>query len=154
MPSINDFRGIPPITWSFIVVMVIGTIIPGLLLVFLFRPDLFMSIETIKLLLLSMGITLPVWLCNTILAAIIMDKLTSTEKEDQVGFHLQIMGLLGAIFSVPALFLPAIIEMFVDLSPHVAFYIGFGIEIAIVLFGILLIKNDKKSNAKKALNTK
>ena len=134
--------------------MVIGTIIPGLLLVFLFRPDLFMSIETIKLLLLSMGITLPVWLCNTILAAIIMDKLTSTEKEDQVGFHLQIMGLLGAIFSVPVLFLPAIIEMFVDLSPHVAFYIGFGIEIAIVLFGIHLIKNDKKSNAKKALNTK
>jgi predicted membrane protein len=47
MPNVNDFKGIPPITWGFIVSMVIGTIIPGLLLVFLFRQDLFMEVETI-----------------------------------------------------------------------------------------------------------
>ena len=46
MANINDFKGIPPITWSFIVAMMISTIIPGLLLVFLFREDLFMT-ETI-----------------------------------------------------------------------------------------------------------
>ena len=59
MANINDFKGIPPITWSFIVAMMISTIIPGLLLVFLFREDLFMTVETVKLLFLSMGITMP-----------------------------------------------------------------------------------------------
>ena len=28
MANINDFKGIPPLTWTFIVAMVIGSIIP------------------------------------------------------------------------------------------------------------------------------
>lgn len=38
-----------------------------------FQQDLFMGVETIKLMFLSMGITLPVWLCNTIFVAVSLD---------------------------------------------------------------------------------
>ena len=90
MANINDFKGIPPLTWTFIVAMVIGTIIPGLLLVFLFRQDLFMEVETIKLLFLSMGITLPVWLCNTILVSFSLDDGSNNKDDEQVRSYIQI----------------------------------------------------------------
>lgn len=60
MANISDFKGISSITWGFIVFFLISTIIPGILLLFLFREDLFWNIETLKLIMLSMGITMPV----------------------------------------------------------------------------------------------
>lgn len=144
MASINDFKGIPPLTWTFIVAMVIGTIIPGLLLVFLFRQDLFMEVETIKLLFLSMGITLPVWLCNTILVAYSLDDGNNKKGDEQVRNDIQIAGLVGAMFSVPALFIPVIVKMFCDISSEIAFYIGFGIELAIIILFVIIFNKNKK----------
>lgn len=146
MANINDFKGIPPLTWTFIVAMVIGTIIPGLLLVFLFRQDLFMEVETIKLLFLSMGITLPVWLCNTILVSFSLDDGSNNKDDEQVRSYIQIAGLVGAMVSVPALFFPVIVKMFCDISSGLAFYIGFGIELAIIILFVRNIKKDKKRN--------
>lgn len=144
MPNVNDFKGIPPITWGFIVSMVIGTIIPGLLLVFLFRQDLFMEVETIKLLFLSMSITLPVWLCNAILFAVAIDEGDANDNDDQVRTYMQLTGLMGAFFSIPSLFFPALVKMFVDISSDVAFYIGFGIEIVVVILFIVAIRQSRK----------
>ena len=108
MANINDFKGIPPITWSFIVAMMISTIIPGLLLVFLFREDLFMTVETVKLLFLSMGITMPVWLCNTLFFAFAIDEETVNKNDDETRNYLQLTGLIGAFISIPTLFIPAL----------------------------------------------
>jgi hypothetical protein len=148
MANINDFKGIPPITWSFIVAMMISTIIPGLLLVFLFREDLFMTVETVKLLFLSMGITMPVWLCNTLFFAFAIDEETVNKNDDEARNYLQLTGLIGAFISIPTLFIPALVKMFVDISSNIAFYIGLGIEIAIIIAFIVSMNKDKKKSRK------
>ena len=143
MSNLKDFKEIPPITWGFIVTMVVGTIIPGILLVYLFKPDLFLAVETVKLLFLSMGITLPVWLINSFLVAAVAEE--EGDNDEHVKDNLQLTGLVGALLSTPPLFFPALIKMIVDISSDVAFYIGFGIEIIIIcVMVVVAVKKSKK----------
>jgi hypothetical protein len=137
MPTIGEIKQIPPITWSFVVMLSIGTIIPGLLLVFLFREELFTTIETVKLLFLSMGITLPVWFCNTLLTTFAINDGTKGKDNEEDAIHsLQISGMFGAIISVPPLYIPALVCLFYTIPSNIAFYIGFGVEIVIIAFFI------------------
>lgn len=144
MPTIGDFKEIPPITWSFVVMLSIGTIIPGLLLIFLFREDLFISIETVKLLFLSMGISLPVWVCNTLLTAFSLNDGTKRKDDEVDAIHsLQISGMFGAVISVPTLYIPALVCLFHTIPSNIAFYIGFGVEFVIISFFIYSFISNK-----------
>ena len=146
MANISDFKGISSITWGFIVFFLISTIIPGILLLFLFREDLFWNIETLKLIMLSMGITMPVWVCNTFLVTISIEDDNKSNTDDSIKEDMQAEGLFGAIFSIPVLFLPALVKMFIDINSSVAFYIALGIELCIVLLFVVMSRRNKKKN--------
>lgn len=46
--EIRDIKELQPITWSFLVMLILVTILPGLLLIYLFNEELFLHVETVK----------------------------------------------------------------------------------------------------------
>lgn len=138
----DDIKKVDPLTWGFVVMFVLVTIVPGLLLLFIFDKQLFMEIETIKVLFLSISITLPFWALNTFMCLLYDDK---DNKNQTVKNQLQLSGLLGAIFSFIPLYVPVIVILFVDLDYKVAAWIAIGLEILILIFLRLDYTKTKKS---------
>ena len=91
---------------------------------------------------------MPVWLCNTLFFAFAIDEETVNKNDDEARNYLQLTGLIGAFISIPTLFIPALVKMFVDISSNIAFYIGLGIEIAIIIAFIVSMNKDKKKSRK------
>lgn len=140
MANVNDFKGIPSVTWGFLVLFIIGAVLPGVLLVYLFQQELFLEIETIKLLFLSMSITLPVWVFNTFLYGMFRENYgVPTVGEDEMREELQLLGMTGAAFSAPIFYIPSLVKMITDISTNTAFFVAFGIE-AVLLFAMVLPK--------------
>lgn len=73
-----------------------------------------------------------------------------SNTDDSIKEDMQAEGLFGAIFSIPVLFLPALVKLFIDISSNVAFYIALGVELCIILlFIVASIRNKKKKGIKK-----
>lgn len=137
--DISDIKDVHPITWGFVVMLVLVTIVPGLLLVFLFNEQLFMQVETVKLLFLSISITMPLWALNTFVCFF------SEEDEMSVIERLQFNGLLGAFFSFLPLYAPALVKIFADIDYKCAVAIVGGLEVlALFLIVRFILRNRKK----------
>ena len=63
--EIKDLNNLQPITWGLVVMLLLVTIVPGYLLIFLFNEQLFLEVDTVKLLFLSVSFTMPLWSLNT-----------------------------------------------------------------------------------------
>ncbi len=64
--------------------LVVAIICPGILVVYLFSPKIFLSLGAIKLLLLSISITLPVFLLNTSIVGKMMATSQDAKEFDEV----------------------------------------------------------------------
>lgn len=126
--DLKDLNGLQPITWGFIVMLLLVTIVPGYLLIFLFNEQLFLEVDTMKLLFLSVSITMPLWSFNTFVCFF--------NKEDQMSVmeRLQFNGFLGAFFTFLPLYTPALVKLFSDIDIDSAIYIAGGTE----LFSLLV----------------
>jgi len=133
MANVNDFKGIPSVTWGFVVLFIIGAVLPGVLLLFLFKQELFLQIETTKLLFLSTSITLPVWVFNTFLHALFReDNGVSNVGEDEEREEMQFVGMNGVLFSAPIFYIPSLVKMITDISTNTALVLAFVIELVMV----------------------
>lgn len=149
MSNLNDFKGISSITWGFVVFFLISTIIPGMLLIFFFNEDLYLNLESVKLLCLSMGITMPVWFVNTILVMFRYEKEIKDDPNTTIKEDLQIAGLFGAILSIPVMYSPILAKLFVDINAQKALYIGLFIEVMIItIFVRKIMRNNKERRDK------
>lgn len=134
--DLKDLNGLQPITWGFIVMLLLVTIVPGYLLIFLFNEQLFLEVDTVKLLFLSVSITMPLWSLNTFVCFF--------NKEEQLSVmeRLQFNGLLGAFFTFFPLYTPALVKLFSDIDIAFAIYIAGGVEFLSLLACVYLILTD------------
>lgn len=134
--DLKDLNGLQPITWGFIVMLLLVTIVPGYLLIFLFNEQLFLEVDTVKLLFLSVSITMPLWSLNTFVCFF--------NKEEQLSVmeRLQFNGLLGAFFTFFPLYAPALVKLFSDIDIAFAIYIAGGVEFFSLLACVYLILTD------------
>lgn len=140
--DIKDLNSLQPITWGFIVMLLLVTIVPGYLLIFLFNEQLFLEVDTVKLLFLAVSITMPLWSLNTFVCFF--------NKEDQMSVmeRLQFNGLLGAFFTFLPLYTPALVKLFSDIDIDLAIYIAGGTELFSLLVCILMIFAGNKKQVK------
>lgn len=137
--EIKDLKDLRPVTWGFIVMLVLVTIVPGYLLIFMFNEELFLEVETVKLIFLAISITMPVWALNTFLCFFSKEDLGVMER-------LQFNGLLGAFYSFIPLYAPALMKVFVDIDNNWAVGIAGGLEIiSLILIVCMVYKNNKNS---------
>ena len=140
--DIKDLSNLQPVTWGLIVMLLLVTIVPGYLLIFLFDKQLFLEMDTIKLLFLSVSFTMPLWSLNTFVCFF--------NKEDGMSVieRLQFNGLLGAFFSFFPLYSPALVKLFADIDIDYAIIIAGGTEIISLLICIISNCIDNKKTEK------
>jgi len=65
MDLLNDLKNLKHHEISFGVLCFLGILAPGILIIFQFRPDLFQTLDTFKLIVLGLALTLPIGLYNS-----------------------------------------------------------------------------------------
>jgi len=141
--ELREVKELQPITWFLLVMLVLVTIVPGLLLIYLFNENLFLQVESVKIIFLSISITMPVWALNTIVCGFINDDSMSVIE------HMQFCGLLGSFFSFVPLYAPAVVKLFTDIEGKCAVIIAGGLEILVLIILIIMVRiNNKKTKNK------
>ena len=140
--EIKDLINLQPITWGFIVMLLLVTIVPGYLLIFLFNDQLFLKVDTVKLIFLSVSFTMPLWSLNTFVCFF--------NKEDGMSVmeRLQFNGLLGAFFTFLPLYTPALVKLFADIDTDYAIYIAGSTELLSLLLCVCMIRTGNKKETK------
>lgn len=137
--DIKDLKDLRPVTWGFIVMLVLVTIVPGYLLIFMFNEELFLEVETVKLIFLAISITMPVWALNTF-------AFFFSEEDMEVMERLQFNGLLGAFYTFIPLYAPALVKVFVDIDNNWAVGIAGGLEIISLVLIVCMVYKDNKNS--------
>lgn len=136
-----DLHRIKSITFVTVMLFCITIICPGIMFVFLFSRELFIETDTFKLILLSISITMPISLINSLLIGLIQIDIIN----DNIDENLQLMNIFGNIISLPIIYIPLIVKLFVDISLQCGVSIVIGLELAIFLIVYILNKLSSKS---------
>ncbi len=138
-----DLHKIKPVTFVTAIFIILSTLCAGILFIFIYSKDLFEKTDAIKLILLSMSLTIPTWIINSSIVVFFDES-----KHEDVNFSLQIFGLIGSIISLPVLYIPILTKLFINISLQTGVIIGTSIEVIIILF--LLFNKVSVSNSQKS----
>jgi len=140
-----DLDKFKSITWLTLLLLIVTLIFPGILFVFSFNRELFLKLDLIKLILLGVAITTPIWLLNSFIMSI-MSKEAISENE-----NLQLTGIVGSIISIPILYLPILINFFFNITSRTGVIILLSIQLCIIIFSIIDHLVDVNKEKKKHL---
>ena len=108
-----DFNTLKPPTWVMLGAMFLSIVCPGVLFLYSFSYNLFISIDTFKLILLSSAIMLPTWVINIILVTLGYQPIGKD-------FKVETRTIAASCFNMSVLYLPIIINHFYKISLHSA----------------------------------
>jgi len=140
-----DLHKIKSLTVVTFLIFCITIVCPGIMFVFLFSRELFLETDTFKLILLSVSITMPISLINSLMIGLIQEP----EKGDNLDDNLQLTVILGNIISLPIIYIPLIVKLFVDISLQCGVSIIIVLQIAIFIIVYIMEKLHSKSKRKK-----
>ncbi|MDR3058907.1 MAG: hypothetical protein LBU84_12305 [Prevotella sp.] len=97
-----DIHKITPSLWSVILTILVVTA-TGSLLIFVFDRELFLKLDTLKLILLSFGIIAPIFLTNVIICTfLVKKKISQSESNNQIqGLIISSFIFIGTISLIP-----------------------------------------------------
>ena len=134
-----DINKINLITFIFIPTFIVSVICPGILFVFMYGRNLFVTTDTIKLTLLCISISFPIWFINSIF---IYYDLNYNSDKILKNDDLQFASILGSFITIPVIYIPLIIKIFCDISLQIGVMISIIIQLIILL--IIFIKKLRK----------
>ena len=127
---------------AFIVILLL--IAPGFTALFYFFRELFVSLETLKVIILSISIVTPFLVINSALFSQSLEKdedSPSKGAEENMFLSLTYSAVLSACIVYTALFFSYLL----NLSLQITIFVGFGIQLFLVLFRIYRIMSKKKT---------
>ena len=99
MDIIDQVKKLEAFHFAVVILGFVGTVSPGLLVLFLFKRELFLSLDFLKLILLSISLSLPIILCNLFLVGPISENNESKiEIRDALAMALVVS---SAVFYLP-----------------------------------------------------
>ena len=117
----------------------LGTIAPGFLILYLYKPDLIESLETMKLIIFSLSLTLPLFFINIVGLSVIDKEL---EKQQR---HFEFAVVAMFFCSVAAY--PAILTAYLQNLPFKAFLVALLIWQVVVWLGVFITTLPEKFNS-------
>jgi hypothetical protein len=146
--DLKELKGLPPITWGYAVVLILAIIAPGMLLLYFYEEELFYELESLKLILLSVSVTVPIFALNSILCSVENGVRKPTETGGE--YYLKIF-ILGAFLTSFVLYIPILTKFLFDISNEMGKWIGVGVQIVIFLLMSLAIsvKDEDIENSNK-----
>ena len=137
MSIIEDIRKIEAHYFGVYVLLFLSIFAPGFLLLYIYKPELLASLGTVKILIFSASLSLPIAAINTFLVPI---------SEPNEGSKFEDSLLLGALYSFIGLYAVIFISYLFSLS-FKQFVIGIAIFEFILLIGVLIVRQrEKKKN--------
>jgi hypothetical protein len=136
-----DLSKLSTISLMTLLMVFFATISPGALFIFIFSKELFLELDTFKLILLSFGLTSPFWIINTI-PYLYWENAPSNQKNTDSPF---IACLSGGLWTLPVVYSPLVLFLFLELTTRNAFIIMFILEI-IILLSIFIIERKLNDN--------
>lgn len=124
-----DFSKLSPLSVMALVMAFFVTVSPGALLLFVYSRELFLSVDSFKLSLLSFGITSPFWIINTIPYFFWEDAGNNKGKSDSP----LIACLAGGLWTVPVVYSPIISSLFWQLNVRNAILMMLVVEFVIFI---------------------
>lgn len=103
--DIKDLFEVEPVNWFIILLICVATLFSGLLAIAIWNIDFFLSMETVKLILLSLSLTFPVWIFNSFVADLLGEKKNCPKGEDNI----VISSIKGAIINIISIYMSIII---------------------------------------------
>ena len=141
-----DLNKIHSTTWMTVVFVVLSTFCPGILYIYCFNADLFLSLDIIKLILLASSISTPFWLLNIFLVGI--DGSVKIDSASSYDFKFNIF--LGSILTIPIFAIPTLLKIFFDIQVKTGVLMSIILQTLIVLFVIFTGDSSKKRRLKKS----
>ena len=105
-----DFNKFSAKTWIAIILLWVTVICSGILFLFLFKTNLFTTLDTIKLILLSSAIATPIWLFNCIIILFSFEQSFTVQGTTETDFLS--VAIRAALFSIPIFYIPLLIKFF------------------------------------------
>lgn len=137
-------------TWIAMIFIWVTVISSGLLFIFIFKRDLFISLDLGKLALLSSSITTPFWLLNCALSLLADDKIFRHAITLEVDFlHLAIA---SAVFTFPVFYIPFTVRFFFHISLLATVITIISLEFALALLYIREAYLNKRNQSKRKQN--
>lgn len=131
-----DLEKIKPTSIALLVMVFFVTVIPGALFLFLFKQEIFLQLDSFKLILLSIGITLPFFIFNTLLYVIWEGGLGESTQSN--GFQIGVLS--GSMITIPVVYIPLFLNLFLNLGGRTILISMLGIEVLIII-GAIFVEN-------------
>ncbi len=112
MSTFADIKKFSSLDFSLAICVCLATVAPGFLTLYLFKPLLIQNLETLKVLIFSLALTLPLLAINTIVLGL--------SAENTVNQKLKEMSLIGGIIAVIS-FYPALLIAYFFEKPFICF---------------------------------
>lgn len=123
MSLIDDLRNAKRHEVVTAVVFFIGAVAPGIMVLNAYSPESIKDLDVVKLTLLSLGLTMPIILLNTVVAG----------KDDKSGDRLlQDFGFANLVSSI-VFYIPLLVGLFVELSKQFFIVAAAGMEVVVIL---------------------
>ena len=137
MSILSEIEKIKERTFSLVLLSILLLIAPGVLIIFEFYRDLFSSMDSIKLILLSLAIITPFVFIN-----FFAQMKTEKQAEDDIFFSM----LLSIIFSGLVLYIVSLFKLFINKDIH--YFIYLAMIIVVIFFGLIVLvtHSEKKGN--------
>jgi len=120
-------------TWIMLFLVFLLAVCSSFLLIFLFEYPLFEKMDWIKLLLLSVSITLPVIFINSLMVGHISSSDSDNKLKPEGHFA------VGSLITFPVIYIPIFIKFFWAINIRTGAIIGLSIEIAIIISSIIYL---------------
>jgi hypothetical protein len=112
-----------------ILVITIALISPGILFIFMYSRKLFIQTDTLKLILLGIAISSPIWILNAFLASFN----DQGDKKD-VENNLKVWGMVASIISIPVICVPTFVKLFFNINLQTGVLILIFVEIIAAIY--------------------
>jgi hypothetical protein len=143
-----ELHKIRQITWATLGIFIVGIISSGALFIFLFNKNLFLSIDLARLIILSLSITGPLWIINSM--TIIFFDLLVDEGDEAGADDLQVLGILGSVMCFPVIYVPILVKFFFEVSLETGVIIALVIEFIIVVLAFVEHKIESRKKKSKS----
>ncbi|MGN6266164.1 MAG: hypothetical protein ACTHM5_10855 [Ginsengibacter sp.] len=125
------------------ILLLVSAVCSSVLFIFSFNRELFYKTDSLKLLLLGLAITLPIWLLNSILAIALL----YPEKNNYTTpTQLEALGAAGSGLSFPVLYIPILAKFFLGITLFTGALIAISTQLIILI--IVLIINFRQYKKK------
>jgi hypothetical protein len=126
--------------------LICGVIVPGFLFLFIFKRDVFLSLDFFRLTTLAISITVPILIVNGIIVLISLIN-DNKEFQDDNAFHRAIASTIyiGSALTIPVIYIPIIIGYFFNLTLRQGILTFIIAEAILVITFILLYSLGGKS---------